>query len=104
MPGAFVIRSVRYDGQDVTDTGIDFKPDTEIRDIEVELTNQATTVTGAVTDPKGQPSKDFSVVVFSQDRDLWTPTSRHIALGRPDQEGTGQPGSHPPGCAQVNKS
>lgn len=40
-PGAFAIRAVRYDGQDVTDAGIEFKPGEDVRDIEIELTNQA---------------------------------------------------------------
>ncbi len=85
--GQFAIRAVRYRGSDFADTPFEFKANEDVTDVEIELTNQMTQLTGAVTDSKGQPSKDFVVVVFSQDRERWTATTRHINVGRPDQEG-----------------
>ena len=84
--GPWVIRSVRWNGEDVTETGIDFKAGRDVSGIEIELTNVPTTLTGAVMDGT-TPSKDFVVVAFTEDRERWTPTTRMINISRPDQEG-----------------
>ena len=86
-PPGWATRAVRYRGTDVTDAGIEFRPGEDIGDIEIELTNQITDVSGLVTDSRGDAVKDYSVVVFSQDRERWSPGSRYMRTGRPDQDG-----------------
>lgn len=86
-PGQFAIKSVRLGAEEVVDSGVTIRPGENLSGIEIELTNQATTFVGAVTDSKGQPSKDYSVVVFSQDPKRWVVNTRHVSIGRPDQEG-----------------
>jgi len=81
------IRAVRYRGVDVTDSGIDFKPNEDIADVEIEITNRVTDLSGLVTNSRGAPVKDYSIAVFPQDRDKWTPGSRYFRSGRPDQDG-----------------
>jgi hypothetical protein len=85
--GGFAIRAVRVEGQDLIDSGLELVANQDVIGVEIELTNQPTTVTGGVTDTRGQPLKDYSVVVFPPDREKWSPTSRHIVLGRPGQDG-----------------
>jgi len=95
-PG-WVLKAVRWNGVDVTDTGIDFAAGSEIAGIEVELTNHPAEVSGAVTNARGEPVKDYSVIFFSQDRDLWAGNSRYMATSRPDQDGRFKVRSLPPG-------
>lgn len=95
-PG-WVLKAVRWNGVDVTDTGIDFAAGSEIAGIEVELTNRPAEVSGAVTNARGEPVKDYSVIFFSQDRDLWAGNSRYMATSRPDQDGRFKVRSLPPG-------
>jgi hypothetical protein len=95
-PG-WTIRAVRYRGTDVTDAGMEFRPNESISDVEVELTNRVTEVSGAVTNAKGEASKDYSVIVFPQDRDKWTPNSRYLKNSRPDQDGRFKVSALPPG-------
>jgi hypothetical protein len=83
----WTIRAVRYRGVDVTDSGIDFKPNEDIADLEIEITNRVTDLSGVVTNSRGAPVKDYSIAVFPQDRDKWTPGSRYFRSGRPDQDG-----------------
>src|SRR2546423_5021707 len=64
-PG-WTIRAVRYRGFDVTDSGIEFKANEDITDIELELTNRLTDLSGLVTNGRGAAVKDYSVVVFAQ--------------------------------------
>jgi hypothetical protein len=91
------IRAVRHRGVDVTDTGIDFRANEDLTEIEVELTNRVTDLSGVVTSGRGAAVKDYSVIVFAQDRDKWTPNSRYMRTGRPDQDGRFKLTGLPPG-------
>ena len=51
------------------------------------LTALSTEITGGVSDDRGQPVKDYTVVVFAEDSAKWTPQTRFIAVGRPNQDG-----------------
>jgi hypothetical protein len=87
LPPGWALKAVRQRGSDVTDAGIEFRPNEEVTGIEVELTNQATEVSGAVTNARSEPVKDYTVVVFSRDRERWGYMSRFFQTGRPDQDG-----------------
>jgi hypothetical protein len=87
-------KSVHVSGRDVTDTGIELRPGEDIEGIEVELSTQAATVSGTVTDAQDKPSTDFVVILFPQNRDLWiTRPSGRFGTGRPDQSGRFEMGS-----------
>jgi len=95
------IRSVRYRGTDITDSGMEFRPNEDVSDLEVELTNKATDVSGLVTNSKGEAVKDYSVIVFPQDREKWTGNSRYMRTARPDQDGRFKVNGLPPGEYRV---
>jgi len=99
-PG-WTIRSVRYRGVDVTDSGIEFHPNEDVTDIDVELSNRVSSVSGLVTSSKGETVKDYSIVVFPADRDKWTPNSRYLKTARPDQDGRYKVNGLPPGEYRV---
>ena len=88
--GAFAnirVKSVRLNGADVTDSGIDFRPNEDLSGLEVELTSQVSDLSGFVSNSRGENVKDYSVVVFSRDRERWGFASRFLGGGRPDQDG-----------------
>jgi hypothetical protein len=98
LPKGWFFKRVTFNGEDVTDKGIDFKPGDDVNGIEIELTNRSTTVTGTVTDEKGTPQKDFTVVIFPEDQAKWTlPMNRWMTTSRPDQEGRFKFAALPPG-------
>jgi hypothetical protein len=84
-PAGWAIKAVRVNGTDVTDTGIEFKPNEDLTGLEVELTNKLNVVGGLVTSGN-DPAKEYTVVVFAQDKEKWTGNSRYIAVARPDQD------------------
>jgi hypothetical protein len=93
----WTIRSVRLNGTDITDAGIEFKASEDISGLEVELTNKLTAISGLVTNARGEPVKDYTAIAFAQDRDKWKPFSRYQGAGRPDQDGRFKINGLPPG-------
>jgi protocatechuate 3,4-dioxygenase beta subunit len=98
-PKGWILKQVRLNGEDVTDRGVEFKPGEDVSGLELELTNRTTSIDGAVTDDRGQPLKDYTVVVFAEDPAKWTmPMTRWTASSRPDQEGRFKFNNLPPGA------
>jgi hypothetical protein len=81
------LKSVRVDGRDMVDTPIEFKGVEAVTNVEIVLTSTAVQSSGTVTASDGKPVKDYSVVVFPEDKELWTPDSRYFSQARPDQDG-----------------
>ncbi len=96
LPG-WSLKAVHLNGADVTDTGIEVRPNENVDGIEVELTNHPTDVSGLVTNDRDEPVKDYSVVIFARDREKWTGSSRYFGMGRPDQDGRFKVEALPPG-------
>jgi Carboxypeptidase regulatory-like domain len=80
-------KAVRYRGVDVTDTGIEVKPNEDLSDVEVELTNRITTVSGTVTNSRGEAVKEYWTVIFPRDREKWRSSPRYIRVSRSDTDG-----------------
>jgi hypothetical protein len=98
LPKGWFFKSVRVEGRDVTDSGIEFKPGEDVSGIEIELTNKTTNLSGSVTDDKGEAVKDYTVVVFADDPQKWVlPMNRWISSARPDQDGRFKVGNLPAG-------
>jgi hypothetical protein len=87
VSGGWAMKAVRLNGSDVTDSGFDVKPSEDLSGLEVEMTNRLTEVSGVVTNARNEAVKDYSLVVFASDRELWGPGSRFVRTGRPDQDG-----------------
>jgi hypothetical protein len=86
-PPGWMLRSIKANGTDITDSGAEFKPG-ESYSLEVEMTRRATTITGGVTAGDGTAVKDYTAVIFPENADLWRlPRSRWVTGTRPDQDG-----------------
>jgi protocatechuate 3,4-dioxygenase beta subunit len=98
LPRGWVLKRVTYNGEDITDRGLEFKPGADIEGVEIELTNKTSAVNGTVNTASGQPAKDYTVVVFPEDQQKWVlAQNRWMASTRPDQEGQFRFNSLPPG-------
>ena len=84
---AWALKSVTLDGRDVTDTPIEVKSGQRIANLTVNFTDKLTEIDGAVTDEKGVPVTEFTVLAFSTDASTWRAQSRQIMTARPDQTG-----------------
>ena len=87
IPDGWSLRSVLQGGVDVTDTGLQFKPGEDVDNVQIVFTAHTTQVSGQVTDSKGLPAKDYTVVAFPDDSARWGTFSRYVRTERPDQQG-----------------
>jgi hypothetical protein len=88
VPNAtWFMKSVLFDGEDVTDKGIDFQPGRNYEGLQIVFTQKITDLSGLVTDDRNRPVIDATVVLFPTNRDLWTFGSRYIRTARPDTNG-----------------
>jgi protocatechuate 3,4-dioxygenase beta subunit len=83
----WMLKRITRDGIDITDAPVDLRKE-DVGDVEVVLTSKVTAVSGSVTDAAGQPTADYSVVIFAADDEKWTDRSRFIAIARPNQGGS----------------
>lgn len=87
IPAGWVLKAVRHNGADITDTGVDIRSSEPIAGIEVVLTAKTTEVNGGAK-AGSRPATDYTVVIFSDDPEKWrVPMSRHIRTARPNQHG-----------------
>lgn len=83
----WTIRSVRWRGVDVTDSGIDVQPDQAVSELVVDITNKLTRIDGIVGGEQGVASTECAIVAFPQDKEKWNNLARYGAVARPDQGG-----------------
>lgn len=81
------VKAVLYDGQDITDTGMEFTPGRVYEGLQVIFTRKTTDLSGLVTDDRNRPIVDATVLVFPANRDRWTYQSRFMRTARPDTNG-----------------
>jgi hypothetical protein len=81
------LKAVLYDGQDITDTGMEFTPGRSYDGLQVVFTQKATDLSGLVMDERNKPVLDATVVIFPADQQRWNYTSRFIRTMRPDTNG-----------------
>src|SRR5262245_8612819 len=97
LPAGWMLKSVRVNGNDITDSGMDFKSGEAVTGVDVVLTSKLTEVNGTVKAGSAQ-AKDYTLVVFSDEPQKWSvPNSRYVAGTRPDQEGRFQVKNLPAG-------
>ena len=96
--GPWLLKSVRYDSKDVTDSGLDLTSGRDVSGVEIVMTNRPQIVTGQITSARGEIVKDGAVLLFAQDREQWGVLGgRYAAMGRPDKDGKYTVRTLPPG-------
>jgi len=96
VPQGWTLKSVTLNGQDITDTPIEFPSGQSVAGVQIAITDKVTNLTGRVTDIKGNAVTDVTVVVFPADEARWTYQSRFVKTARPGQDGQYQMSGLPP--------
>jgi hypothetical protein len=90
------LKAVLLDGTDITDSGAEFTPGRSYDGLQVIFSRKTTDLSGMLTDDRGKPVLDATVVIFPANRDLWTFSSRYVRSARPDTNGRYNVRSLPP--------
>jgi hypothetical protein len=86
LPKGWALRSVRRQGVDLTDAGVNVDEGEHVTDVEIELTNRLPRLAGTVRTQAGGAADDYTVLVFAADPARRT-NPRYFAILRPDQAG-----------------
>ena len=76
---------------------MEFTPGRTYEGLQIVFTRQRTDLSGVLTDDRGTPVVDATVVVFPADQQKWTYQSRYIRTLRPDTNGKYNVKGMPPG-------
>ncbi len=86
-PPGWGVKSVMFDGDDITDVPLDLTGRATVPDVRVTLTDKLTNVAGQVLDARGNILKDYVVVIQAAEQKEPIVASRSIRLVRPDTNG-----------------
>jgi protocatechuate 3,4-dioxygenase beta subunit len=87
-PKGWYLKSATLNGTDVADEPYDFGLEGQTyADLEIVVSSQGASVHGEVSDRSGGRVRDYAVIVYPTDRNLWFRNSRHVKFTRADQEG-----------------
>lgn len=89
--------SAMYQGVDTLDVPLDVRPSMDVDGLAVSVTNTLTEISGLITDSAGRPTPELTVLVFSQDRGLWTSPRRFSGATRIASDGKYRISGLPPG-------
>jgi carboxypeptidase family protein len=79
LPAGWAVKSITWNGVDVTDAPLRFGTAAQSTDtLEVLLTNRVTQISGEVTDPSGRRVSNAAVVAFATDSERWYRGSRFV--------------------------
>jgi hypothetical protein len=84
-------------GVDTLDEPLDVRPSLDVDGLTVSVTDTLTEIGGLVTDGAGRPTPELSVLVFSQQRNLWSSPRRFSGPARISTDGRYHIVGLPPG-------
>ncbi len=81
-PGAagtgWTLKSAIVDGRDALDTPLDVRAGVATENVTLTYSDLVSEISGTLSDGKGKPISDLSILVFTTDRSHWGPASRRI--------------------------
>jgi hypothetical protein len=83
----WILKSVTYRGQDITDVGLEVDARQQFENIRIAVTDVATKLTGVVRDGSGRSVQDAMVLVIPLAQQFWHRTSRRLGVLRTDAQG-----------------
>ena len=96
-PMQWFVKSVTFNGENITDIPLDLSAVTDNSTLEIVVTSRQTSLSGTVRDARGQPLIDYTVVVFPDQLREGAMPGRYTRVVRPDQQGRFETRGLPPG-------
>jgi protocatechuate 3,4-dioxygenase beta subunit len=83
----YSLKSAEAGGRDVLDFPLDVRPNDDVAGLIVTMSTETQELSGTLTDGRGLPATDYTVIVFADEPRYWLPQSRRIASARPGTDG-----------------
>ena len=96
-PPRWFLKSVMFNGENITDVPLDVSTISDGSSLEIVLTDKQTTLAGTVRDGRGQQMVDYTVTVFPEQAREGAMSARYTRVVRPDQQGRFEIRGLPPG-------
>ena len=81
------IESAIIDGQDTLDFPFEVKPGSAPSSAVITFTDKQSQLTGTITNQRGQPAPEQTLILYPADERFWVPQSRRIRSTRPSTDG-----------------
>ncbi|HEX5069564.1 MAG TPA: carboxypeptidase-like regulatory domain-containing protein, partial [Vicinamibacterales bacterium] len=94
--GNWSLKSALVGGKDALDYGITVEPNQDLTAL-VTFGDKTQVLSGTIQDTLGNPTADYTIIVFSADKNYWVPQARRIASVRPGTDGKFSFRTLPPG-------
>jgi hypothetical protein len=91
------LQSAVVGGEESLDFPFEVKPNQNVSNATITFGDQATELSGTLTDGTGAAATDYTIIVFSADHEYWTPIGRRLSTARPATDGRFTFRSLPPG-------
>ena len=85
--GGWILKSAMVNGVDTLDFPLDIKPNENLNGAILTFTDKSQELSGTLQDATGQPTSDYTIILFAADNRFWTPLSRRILSTRPGTDG-----------------
>ena len=99
--GAWFIDSAIVDGQDTLDFPFEVKPGAAPSGAVITFTDKQAQLTGTITNQRGQPAPEQTLILYPADERYWLPQSRRIRSTRPSTDGQFSFTGIPPGDYKI---
>jgi hypothetical protein len=83
----WTMKSVMAGGRDTLDYWVEVVPGENVSNVNVVFGDGTTEVKGTLQSTLGQPTADYSVVIFAADNRYWVPLARRMRSVRPSTDG-----------------
>jgi hypothetical protein len=97
LPDDWAVKAVLHDGIDIAEQPFELKSGETLTGVQVVVTKLVTSLTGQITDEKGSPLVEGTVIVFAGNSERWIEDSRFVRSARPNQQGQWRIQGLPPG-------
>lgn len=81
------LKTVMVEGQDVLDFWLEVTPGEDVSNVTVGFGDAVTDLKGTLQSQLGEPTADYTVIIFPSDRKYWVPLARRMRSTRPSTDG-----------------
>ena len=78
MFGRWTLKSIVINNQDLRNGSVTFEPGQHYGNVQIVVTDRKNELNLHVTDEKGQPTREYAVLVFPIDKSKWEATSQVV--------------------------